>query len=389
MAELPSEQLERIKHYMGQFMMFLTTTTGLEWSAEREERLLYFSKVLNEDHIDHLTEEQFKNIIISLWASQIWGNKDYLVNTIISRNGFQKIRTELKALIYGKETLDKRYDRFRKEIKGLAGASITEILAFVSPDDYCIWNRTPINVLPFLGMKNMLPSQIHTSFMKGKHYVKCIEVMNLIKSAMIVEVGGLEPNFILVDHFLYYILIYEMPEKEKVPESKIEEKIEIQKELKEIHTSEEAIATLLELGNILGFQTYTGHPTNKHKSRKLGEIATTQEVPTGFLSQDVLDIIKDIDVLWFKGEVPEYCFEVEHTTNIRGGLLRLYQISQLKGVRFFVIAPSQASTKFEKEVIRRPFKEIRERYIFRPYEDLVTFYNIAIKFCPIKTKFGI
>jgi len=219
MVELTPEQKQRIGEYINKFKEFLKSETGEEWEKERKDKLVLFQKLLNEENVVQLSKDDFGKIITILWASQMWGNKEYLVNTIISRNGLQKLRNEFNALTYGKETLEKRYDRFRKNIKGLGGASITEILAFVSPNEYCIWNRTPINVLPFLKMKKLLPPQIHPSYIKGKYYVRCNDVLELIKDEL--EDKGLEnPNFIDVDHFLYYIFVYEMPEREMVPQEK-------------------------------------------------------------------------------------------------------------------------------------------------------------------------
>lgn len=388
MIELTPEQKQRIGEYVNKFKEFLKSETGKEWDKERNDRLVLFRKLLSEEKVVQLSKDDFGKIIIILWASQIWGNKEYLVNTIISRNGLQKLRNEFNALIYGKETLEKRYDRFRKNIKGLGGASITEILAFVSPNEYCIWNRTPINVLPFLKMKNLLPSQIHPSYIKGKHYVRCNDVLKLIKDEL--EDKGLEnPNFIDVDHFLYYIFVYEMPEKEMVPQEKVEEKVELIGVLKGISTHEEAEAILLELGNMFGFKTYTPDLSKQYKGRKLGDISTLKEIPSGFFASDILDIIKEIDVIWFKKDVPEYCFEVEHTTDIIKGLWRLYQIEQLKGVKFFIIAPLEAYPKFEKFMLRRPFKDLKDKCIFKSYRDLISLYNLAIKFYPLRTKFGI
>lgn len=384
--ELNSEQKKKIQTYVNKFKNFITTETGQEWEKERKDRLVLFKSILNEENVGKLTEDDIKKIIVKLWASQIWGNKEYLVNTIISRNGIEKLREEFKALLYGKDPLEDRYDRFRKNVKGLGVASITEILAFVLPERYGIWNRTPVQVLPFLRMKSLLPSQIDPPYIKGKHYVECIKVLELLRVEL--QQNGVEPaNFIDVDHFLYYILTHEIPEKE-VHVQYTEEKLEIS-EIKEISAHEQAESVLLELGNIFGYETYTPDVMKSYNNKKLGDIATLKEIPKGFFAQDILDVIQRIDIIWFKKEVPEYCFEVEHTTDVIKGLWRLYQIEQLKGVRFFIIAPSQAFADFEKFMLRRPFKDIKEKCLFKSYDDLVSLYNSAMKFYPLRTKFGI
>jgi len=165
-----------------------------------------------------------------------------------------------------------------------------------------------------------------------------------------------------------------------------------------------AQAALLELGNILGYDTYTSDPRKDPGKqfyevvevegkktaypRTLGQIATLEEVPD-FAPKRILDSVKKIDVIWFdKDGFPTFCFEVEHTTNVREGLLRQFQISRhVPNARFFIVAPEEQRGKFEKEVATYPFKQLQNRYVFKAYEDLVEFYDEAWRFHDLKSKF--
>jgi hypothetical protein len=170
-----------------------------------------------------------------------------------------------------------------------------------------------------------------------------------------------------------------------------------------IDAHEMAQAALLELGNILGYDTYTSDPSKDPGEqfydvvdlegsktvipRTLGQIATLEEVPD-FAPKRILESATDIDVIWFKDELPVVCFEVEHTTNVKQGLLRQFQISKhVPNARFFVIAPEEQRAKFEKEVATYPFKQIRNRYAFKSYEEFVEFYDGAWKFHDLRSKF--
>jgi hypothetical protein len=170
-----------------------------------------------------------------------------------------------------------------------------------------------------------------------------------------------------------------------------------------ISAHEMAQAAILELGNILGYETYTSDPSKDPGEqfyevvelegyrtvipRTLGQIATLEEVPD-FAPKRVLESAKDIDVIWFKDELPVVCFEVEHTTNVKQGLLRQFQISKhVPNARFFVIAPEDQRAKFEKEVATYPFKQIRNRYSFKSYDEFVEFYDGAWKFHDLRSKF--
>ncbi len=101
-----------------------------------------------------------------------------------------------------------------------------------------------------------------------------------------------------------------------------------------------------------------------------------------------MESARDIDVIWFKEDLPVVCFEVEHTTNVKQGLLRQFQISKhIPNARFFVIAPEEQRAKFEKEVGTYPFRQIRNRYTFKSYPEFIEFYDWAWKFQKAKSKF--
>jgi hypothetical protein len=387
---LASDHKTNIAKYVSGFKEFMLTSVGKEWQSDRERRKELFTKIFDKSHIDHITEDELKTILKELWATKFWGNKEYYVSKIVRENGLERLKEEIKQLLYGTESLRVRYDRFRTNIKGLGISSISEILLFTSPNDYCLWNKTPINVLPFLGMKNLLPNKVWNTYsVDGEGYEACNQVMKQIADELRAQ-GFPNADLVDVDFFLCYILNEILPKEEEM-KPRIIEKIIPPKELPKISTHEEAEGVLLELGNMLGFETYVSNrDRSKHyRGKTLGEIATLKEIPE-FTFRDVLDVVREIDVIWFKSEgYPEYCFEVEHTTNVRDGLLRLFQISPLKGVKFFVIAPSETFPKFQTEVSKIPFSKIKDRYNFKSYEKLIKLFGEAEKYHALKKDFGL
>lgn len=161
-------------------------------------------------------------------------------------------------------------------------------------------------------------------------------------------------------------------ESEKLAEREGHELISIP-----IDTHTKAEGALLELGNLLGYDTYvTADDRNKkYRDIPLAEIATLQELPNS-IAQSILNTVRHIDVIWFKEELPEYCIEVEHSTDITRGLLRLYQLRGLK-TSFMVVAPAEARDKFKREVEKAPFHSIRDRFRFNSYDDLTRFLAVA------------
>ena len=176
---------------------------------------------------------------------------------------------------------------------------------------------------------------------------------------------------------------------EDVSDELLKTKNDIKKETEfideEIITHNDIEGILLSLGNLLGFETYTPDKSRKYNDVTLGEISTLKDIPH-FTYPRILNIVKDVDVIWFKEGYPNYCFEVEHTTNITEGLLRLYQISGIPS-KFFIIAPSSRISKFEREIMKDPFFKIQNRYSFRSYDNLLKFYKIAKEYYDQKKNF--
>lgn len=195
-----------------------------------------------------------------------------------------------------------------------------------------------------------------------------------------------DADFILTDFFIAYLFyeVFQLQGKRKTP---ITEPMRAapEKSVTEIKTSDLVIAThesaeaiLLMLGNLLGHDTYTPDASRTYNGQKLGEIATLDDLPP-FTSEKIMDSVRNIDVVWLKDEWPEYFFEVEHTTGVTSGLLRIYQAQKLN-TKFFIIGPSDVLRKYEKEVQKSPFNSIKDKYRFRSYEELCDMYLAASHF---------
>ena len=59
-----------------------------------------------------MTEDEFYEYISKLWSMLIWGNKKYVVDKLISDNGFSSLKKHLAELLYGSEKIESRWDTF-------------------------------------------------------------------------------------------------------------------------------------------------------------------------------------------------------------------------------------------------------------------------------------
>ena len=146
-------------------------------------------------------------------------------------------------------------------------------------------------------------------------------------------------------------------------------------------------AKLLLIGSYLNYRTYTPDRGKNSIYGNLGDLCSEKEVPTESIPKISIDKVRKIDVIWFDEEgYPTHAFEVEHSTDVTKGLLRLYQIHKLH-IRLYVIAEEDKRVKFNKEVNINPFYKIKEEYIFKNYQELDEFFESVKQFTKIQEKF--
>jgi hypothetical protein len=376
-----------LKTHIANFKKWLVTDTARSpgWQEGRKERLAWYRAHLAKDKIAKLSAEEFATLVKNLWAVNIWSNKDYKVAQLIEDNGLDKLRSSLADLLHGSEPLEKRWDGFRKSIKGFGPSSLSEILTFFDPQQYALVNLKPYRVFPLLGLAINPVND-------GKSYRKAVEEIGKIKKEL--ETNGVPGvDFILTDFFIAYLFyeVFDLEHKRKdfvvktAPEAPTE--LVVQGPISDlaIDSHEGAEAVLLMLGNLLGYDTYTPDAGRTYKEQKLGQIASLKELPY-FTSEKIMDSVQNIDVVWLKDEWPEFFFEVEHTTGVTSGLLRIYQAQKLN-TKFFIIGPKDVLKKFEKEVEKAPFNSIKQKYQFRSYEELREMYLAASNYRTISDKF--
>ncbi len=175
-------------------------------------------------------------------------------------------------------------------------------------------------------------------------------------------------------------------------EEKILEEFDPKKNPNPAH--EDVQGMLLELGKIYGYETSAAINDAKKRfmNRPIEEVATIKEFQSDVFHPKVIEVVSQIDVLWFGGDtdmlVPEYAFEIEHTTDVTKGLGRLLDLYRSgQRTRLFVILPFDKMSKFDKEIGRSLFKYIKGVCKARTYEPLVRLYTLAMEHDLEKKKF--
>ncbi len=201
--KLSPDHKARIAHFIPAFQQYVESIDYQQAVSEQQARKDLYARLLIPAQIDQMTELEFGQVISSLWSSRMWSNKSYFVDQLIESNGLDRLRDGLKYLLWGEDMLATRYDAFRKAIKGLGSASITEILAFVHPTACGLWNERARKALDLLGFGEAFPT-IRQSQISGSRYQAFNDLLALIRDEL--SANSLRWLDLLdVNYFLYEV----------------------------------------------------------------------------------------------------------------------------------------------------------------------------------------
>ena len=122
---------------------------------------------------------------------------------------------------------------------------------------------------------------------------------------------------------------------------------------------------LAKIGAVMGFKVWLPR-ADRGRVRELvpekDQAAFLEDLPLNYDSA-TLDTIEQIDVLWLKGRSIVRAFEVEHTTAVYSGLLRMADLLALQpnmDIRLHIVAPDERREKVFREM-KRPVFSLLDR----------------------------
>lgn len=122
---------------------------------------------------------------------------------------------------------------------------------------------------------------------------------------------------------------------------------------------------LIQLGLEHGYDVYvaTNDQNFTYEGHKLGEDCVDDLNLTGF-SDAAMRIIQYVDVIWLNGDYIEKMFEVESTTSIYSGILRMtdfvVKVPNL-AVDLHIVAPTEDESQVRRQMTRPTFQHIMDR----------------------------
>jgi hypothetical protein len=287
-----------------------------------------------------------------------------LSQKIVDENSLRAIIQNLKYLLYGEDDIWLRYEGFRKNIKGFGSAILAEILAFVFPDKYGIWNDSTRKAFSILGINDTFHA-IKKSQLTGAEYAQYNAYLSLImdeyKKLGIKNLDLLGMNYILS---AFWDSTPNDIEKRKVDD--------VIQETPHIASHSEVIDRIVSIGEALGFKA------DREKSVVKGA---------------------KVDVIWQANianlGVVMYVFEVQSKGSIDSLILNLQRALVNQSVqRLIVVADDKSIDTIRGEIAILPenfrravsYWEISD--VNRAYSLVNDLFSIISKLELVKSEFG-
>ena len=149
-----------------------------------------------------------------------------------------------------------------------------------------------------------------------------------------------------------------------IPEETVDEEVEAKELPKEITTHEEIQWMLLKLGSDLGLDVWVARndKNREYEGKSFQDIPNLRgELPRQF-DNATNRTIELIDVLWLQGDAILAAFEVEHTSAIYSGLLRMSDLVSMQPnikLKLYLVAPDDRREKVMNEINRPTFTRLK------------------------------
>jgi len=152
-----------------------------------------------------------------------------------------------------------------------------------------------------------------------------------------------------------------VPEAEPEPYEPVP--VEMEPEASEVSTHTEVQAMLLKMGADMGLRVWVARNDRGRpwKGKTLGELpGCLSELPVQF-DEATSRTIELIDVLWLRKNTIVAAFEVESTTSIYSGLLRMADLVAMQpntNIPLYIVAPDERRAKVFEQVNRPSFSRL-------------------------------
>ena len=339
---------KKVLTYLEQYHQWLQkhSTKAAEELAEREIHAKNMQKY-NKARLMNMTAKDFYNLLSPLWAMAMWGNKQYRIDNLIEINSLELIREQFANLLYGDDSLAKRWDEFRQKIKGIGPGIMSEVLNKAFPDECILWNSKIKNGFTILEIPN---TPKYDSAMDGKMYIYLSECgKKILDFAKNNGYNDLE-NLIALDYFIW------MKIQDDIDEPELVDVVEAPKTKKESGFVHNDIRDKIkDIGECLGFKA-----TTEVAVASGARVDTVWEVSIGNMGRII------------------YVFEVQTSGSIDSLILNLMKAKNNKAVQGIVaVSDAVQLEKIRKEV--DSLDDIKKDIKYWDYTDVIEVHEALQK----------
>jgi len=327
--------------------------------------------LLMRDHLAELTLTEAERIYNEM---SVGGPRLYPRTYI--ENGLEKIRASLAYLLYDAGDLASRFYNFAGNpdsefrLNGVGKAFASTALLLLDHTQYGIWNSAVDGGLKAL---EMLPKRKPGANL-GEQYVAIQGSLRALQTACGFEDMSVTDEFVeLIFHEKIGVGVSKVPGKQLEQAAEAEEEHPLEPAEETTHLRIQCL--LAKIGGMGGFDVWVAF--NDRGKSYAGEALASMsldELPH-FAGPTTLRVAKAIDVIWFKkrSAQPICFFEIEHTTSMYSGLLRLNDVKTDYPIpKAYIVAPKERKGMFESQIQRRTFaqSELIDVCQFMGYEEV-------------------
>jgi|GEM_PF-1381887 len=334
----------------------------------------YYDEFINED-LARIKENKF-TIEDARLLYRTLGFGPKLYERTFIENGLEKIKKTIQYLsnanISSEEKIRNVVEDENNEyyLKGVGINFVTLFISSIFPKDYGQWNAQIDSALKLL---KLYPSKTRGEKISSL-YQKVNEKLKEIQTELDIE------NLPIVDNLLYCLNKGYIGNIKQLMETTRSEVVLPEKEKPKQHS--EMQYYLIKIGISKGYDVWVAqNDRNKIVNReKLGDLCLDELPP--FTQPLTLLIARFVDIIWFRKNTTNAIrfFEIEHTTSIYSGLLRLNDIKiDFPIGRATIVVPGERVKQAENQISRRTFSysEIADVTDCITYSDLRKWYEAA------------
>ena len=89
---LSNEEITILKKYGKEFKKWLETENGKKEKQDHRDHGNYFKLKLSSENLSKSKKSDLVELYKKLWVSSFWENKDWYINQIIEKNGFDNVK---------------------------------------------------------------------------------------------------------------------------------------------------------------------------------------------------------------------------------------------------------------------------------------------------------